>query len=91
MLRQSPVGTIAVLWRWAMKSVREMSLDEFGQHVMMLAHGFAAEFYKRRNPGVSEDDAWKYAGRYWKTHVNQVLDFLAISGAAHEEASPESN
>ena len=70
-----------------MKSVKEMSLDEFGHHVTMLAHGFAAEFYKHRNPGVKADDAWKYAARYWKTHVDQVLDFLAISETDEREAS----
>jgi hypothetical protein len=74
-----------------MKSVREMSLDELGQHVTMLAHGFAAEFCKSRNPGASEDDAWRYAARYWRAHVDRVLDFLALSEAAKEADSAERN
>jgi hypothetical protein len=57
----------------------------------MLAHGFAAEFFKHRNPGVSEDDAWKYAARYWKAHVDQVLDFLAITEASNERDAAERN
>jgi len=74
-----------------MKSVRQMSLDEFGRHVTMLAHGFAAEWYKHRNPGVSEDDAWRYAGRYWRFQVDSVLDFLAYSEAAAEADHPDRN
>ena len=74
-----------------MKSIREMSRDEFGQHVIMLAHGFAADWFKRQNPGSSEDDAWLYASRSWKTHLDQAIDFLAILEAVDEAGSPERN
>lgn len=39
----------------------------------MLAHGFAAEWFKHRH-GVSEDTAWLYAVSFWRAHLDQVFD-----------------
>src|SRR5262249_54911915 len=67
-------------WEWD----PEVSLSQFGRHVTMPAHGFAAETFKPRTPGVSEDDAWRYAARFWKAHVDTILNFLALSEAVAE-------
>jgi hypothetical protein len=56
----------------------------------MLAHGFAAEWYKLRH-GVDDDTAWLYAAWFWRAHVDQVLDFLALSEALDEQENPERN
>ncbi|MBY0521791.1 MAG: hypothetical protein K2R98_00240 [Gemmataceae bacterium] len=60
-----------------MPSVRKLSPAEFKRFVKMLAHGFAAEWYKHRH-GVDDDTAWLYAASFWRAHVDQVLDFLAL-------------
>jgi len=61
-----------------MQSVRGLPPSEFKRFVKMLAHGFAAEWYGHRF-GVSEDAAWLYAASFWRAHLDQVFDFLALS------------
>jgi hypothetical protein len=73
-----------------MPSVRNLPPDEFKKFVKMLAHGFAAEWYKHRH-GVDDDTAWLYAASFWHAHVDQVLDFLAIKEALEEQENPERN
>jgi hypothetical protein len=73
-----------------MKSVRNLSSREFKQFVTMLAHGFAAEWYKHHH-GVDDNTAWLYAASFWRAHVDQVLDFLALSEALNEQECPERN
>jgi hypothetical protein len=73
-----------------MQSVRNLPKREFREFVKMLAHGFAAEWYKHRQ-GVDDDTAWLYAASFWQAHVDQVLDFLALSEALAEQENPERN
>lgn len=67
-----------------MKSVRKLPPQEFKSFVRMLAHGFAAEWYKHRH-GVDDDTAWLYAASFWRAHLDQVFDFLALSEALDEK------
>jgi hypothetical protein len=73
-----------------MPSVRKLPPPEFNRFVKMLAHGFAAEWYKHRH-GVSEDDAWLYAASFWRAHRDQVYDFLAIKETLDEKESADWN
>jgi len=73
-----------------MQSVRNLPPHEFKRFVKMLTHGFAAEWYKHRH-GVSEDAAWLYAASFWRAHLDQVFDFLALSEALDEQENPERN
>lgn len=73
-----------------MQSVRNLPTQEFKKFVTMLAHGFAAEWYKHRH-GVDDDTAWLYAASFWRAHLDQVFDFLAIKEALDEKENPERN
>ena len=73
-----------------MQSVRNLPKREFKEFVTMLAHGFAAEWYKHKY-GVDDNTAWIYAASFWRAHVDQVFDFLAIKEALDEKENPERN
>lgn len=61
-----------------------MSKQERNRLIECIAHGFAAERYRLNNPGASEDAAWAYAGRNWRSLVSDAIDFMAISDASKE-------
>jgi len=73
-----------------MQSVRKLPRQEFKRLVTMLAHGFAAEWYKHRH-GIDDDTAWLCAASCWRAHLDQVFDFLAITEALDEQENPERN